>query len=235
MVARSALGQQARTMYVSTAHTARDALQRTHLLDRLDEKVTPGRFSVATHLRSMLSVYDAVELTRLDLPWWTYPATTAVELHLATLGGRARVFEYGAGASTVWLRKRAGEVISVENDAEFLTFIEPLLAESPGEGKVLCHEIDRSDPEHGADRYVHAIDDVPGEFDLIVVDGRERVRCALASLPRLAEGGIVLLDDSQRRRYRPALSQPGTRVTEYRGLVPTLPIPRRTALIRRTG
>jgi hypothetical protein len=190
---------------------------------------------VATHARSLLSVYDAVDLSLLDLPWWTYPAIRAVEEHLQARGGRARVYEYGAGASTLWLRARAGDVTSVEHDLEFLEMIQPHLPPGGGQGRILGRPIGTESTAESAGGYVSSIDTVPGEFDLIVVDGRERVRCVAAALPRLAKGGVVLLDDSQRRRYRPALKMPGTVVTEYTGLVPTLPLPRRTALIRQAG
>jgi predicted O-methyltransferase YrrM len=86
-----------------------------------------------------------------------------------------------------------------------------------------------------SDAYVRSIGEVAGDFDLIVVDGRERVRCVRAALPRLAPGGVLLLDDSQRRRYRSVVQDPDLDVVEYRGLVPSLPLPRRTALVRRAG
>jgi predicted O-methyltransferase YrrM len=183
----------------------------------------------------MLSIYDAADLARWDLPWWTYPAARAVEEHLTARQGRARVFEYGAGASTLWLRARAGEVISVEHDEQFMSVLGPLLGDTSADGQVVLRPLQPNRTATGDDRYVGTIAEFDGEFDLVVVDGRERVRCVQAALPRLAEGGLILLDDSQRRRYQPALTMPGTTVTEYRGLVPTLPIPRRTALIRRTG
>jgi hypothetical protein len=232
VVARSSYGRAARGLYVGGAHGTRRVLDRAHLLARLDARVTPGRFSVATHVRSLLSVYDAADLARLDLPWWTYPAIQAVEEHLSALGGRARVFEYGAGASTLWLRARAAEVISVEHDADFMPVVESLVADAPGSGVVLSRRLGGGDTGTSGG-YVSAIEETEGRFDLIVVDGRERVRCVRAALPRLTDGGIILLDDSQRRRYRPVLEDEGLDVVEYSGLVPSLPLPRRTALLRR--
>jgi hypothetical protein len=232
MVARSSLGRRSRSAYVASTRGLRSALGYAGLLQRLDARVTPGRFSAATHARSLLSVYDAVDLSQLDLPWWTYPATRAVEEHLQARGGHARVYEYGAGASTLWLRARAGDVTSVEHDLEFLEMLQPHLLAAGGHGRVLGRPISSTGTAAPTEEYVSSIDTVPGEFDLIVVDGRERVRCVAAALPRLAKGGVVLLDDSQRRRYQPALEMAGTVVTEYTGFVPTLPLPRRTALIR---
>lgn len=195
MVARSSTGRRLRSVYVASTRGLRSALGRSGLLDRLDARVTPGRFSVASHVRSLLSIYDAVDLSRLDLPWWTYPAIRAVDEHLQAREGKARVFEYGAGASTLWLRACAGHVTSVEHDLGFLEMIEPHVLSAGGDGRVLGRPIDsRGGASGSADAYVTSIDEVPGQFDLIVVDGRERLRCVEAALPRLAEGGVLVLE-----------------------------------------
>ena len=43
-----------------------------------------------------------------------------------------------------------------------------------------------------------------GLFDLIIVDGRQRVKCLNAARSLLAPGGVVVLHDSSRERYKPA-------------------------------
>ena len=53
---------------------------------------------------------------------------------------------------------------------------------------------------------------MPGEFDLVVVDGRARVACLQHAAKRLAPGGIVLFDDTQRPRYRAGLEGSGLQV-----------------------
>ena len=42
---------------------------------------------------------------------------------------------------------------------------------------------------------------VRGKFDLIFVDGRERVRCLHTAFKRLKPNGVVLLHDANRKRY----------------------------------
>ena len=58
---------------------------------------------------SLTRVHDSIELAHLDVPWWTYGAIDAVEAWLAGRSKPARVYEYGSGASTVWLARRAGK------------------------------------------------------------------------------------------------------------------------------
>jgi predicted O-methyltransferase YrrM len=82
--------------------------------------------------------------------------------------------------------------------------------------------------------YVAAVDDVPGEFDLIVVDGRAREACYARALDRLAPGGMIVFDNVDRQRYVDAIeaSHRPVEVLWTRGLTPSLPYPTRTALIR---
>src|SRR3546814_16693648 len=70
-------------------------------------------------------------MVRLDLPWWTLRAKRLVEHHLAARP-EARVFEYGAGASTVFLARRARQVVSVEHDPLWYDVVSGQLKDLPG-------------------------------------------------------------------------------------------------------
>ena len=113
--------------YVAVWRAARVPAERTGLLDAL----TRSTSRTGRHLRSMFAIHDVRDMAALDLAWWTYGAIEAVEAHLDGLAGQARVFEYGAGASTLWLGRRAGEVHSVEHDAGFHAFLAPLVEPLP--------------------------------------------------------------------------------------------------------
>ncbi|MBW0254598.1 class I SAM-dependent methyltransferase [Cellulomonas sp. PS-H5] len=239
------VGQIARTAYVTTSRAARSAAQRTGVYERLDRRHREDPRSIAGHLRTLFAIHDVEDLVALDQPWWTYDAIEAVERHLEALGGAARVFEYGSGASSVWLGRRATEVHSVEHHAGFAEVMRRVLAAADLADTVTLHEVgpdDGPEPrvpsgrrgEEGRDyaRYVEAIDAVPGEFDLVVVDGRARVACLQAAARRLAPGGIVLFDDTQRPRYAAGIAASGMHVRRYRGWVPSLPYPRETSVLR---
>jgi hypothetical protein len=70
--------------------------------------------------------------------------------------------------------------------------------------------------------YVKTIDDYADEhFDLVVVDGRARTACVLQALPKVRRGGFLLLDDSYRGEYSPAMAAlAGQGRNDFRGLAP---------------
>jgi hypothetical protein len=225
--------------YVALWRVARVPAQRTGLLDALARSSARS----GQHLRSLFAIHDVTDMARLDLAWWTYAAMDAVDRHLDELAGAARVFEFGAGASTLWLGRRAGEVHSVEHDPAFHAFLAPLVEPLPHVHVRLVEASVGQAPRTPSRRrghehldftdYVGAIDDVPGQFDLVVVDGRARVACARRALPRLAPDGVLLLDNANRDEYAPIVAHPGLEVRVLRGATPCLPYPTATALVRR--
>lgn len=143
----------------------------------------------------------------LRIPWWTYDAADAVA---ARLPPGATVFEYGSGGSTLWLEDRGARVTSVEHHPKWyermVAAVGPStvvqLAEPSPTGTRRSEVVARG----FFDGYIDTIagfDD--GSFDLVIVDGRCRVACAAAAAPKVRAGGMLLLDDTERDRYRPAL------------------------------
>ncbi|MFA4945157.1 MAG: hypothetical protein WC789_10715 [Lentisphaeria bacterium] len=105
------------------------------------------------------------------------------------------VFEWGCGESTDYYVRRcgAGRVVSVEHDP---AWAERTQVAVPG-SSVRCIPLG---PE-----YVAAVQAGSRPYDMIVIDGRMRVPCGFAALSRVRDGGIILLDNSERKRYRPLL------------------------------
>ncbi|MEM6827211.1 MAG: class I SAM-dependent methyltransferase [Pseudomonadota bacterium] len=174
---------------------------------------------------SLFAIYETDRMIELDLPWWNVEATREIEAFLAARP-EARVFEYGSGASTVWLARRAHEVITVEHDGDWLRKFE---RQTRGFDHVnLLHRSIENSPE----AYVNAIDEFEGDFDLIVVDGRHRNACLERSAPRLKADGIVLYDDSGRSRYRSAIEGIDLVETQHYGRSYCVPYPDYTSLLR---
>lgn len=228
------------TMKSAYAGSAR-AVRRT--LDRfgLDTEPPPLDRRWRHWAHTLTLVHDSPALAELDVPWWTYRAIERVEQWFASRSTPATVFEYGSGASTVWLARRAGQVHSVEHNSEFARQV---TAELRGHANVSLHVVEpvpSADPsipsgKEGHDGldfagYVAAIDDVPGTFDLVVIDGRAREACLAAAAGRLAEDGLILFDNSRRRRYRDAITRSGLREQVFLGLTPSLPYPEQTSLL----
>lgn len=139
----------------------------------------------------------------LQQPWWPYSAARTVAARLSD--SPKRVFEFGAGGSTIWLSALGAHITSVEHDSAWYGQIRPalpstvrlILAEPAKTGSIA------SDAASGYfDDYVSCIDDIENlSLDLVVVDGRARVASALAAIPKVRPGGMLLLDDSDRPRY----------------------------------
>lgn len=226
-------------LYVSTARVARRIAGATGLLWLLERM--PGRR--ALWFRSLFSIHDSADLVHLGIPWWTFPAIDAVEAHLAQRQGGARAFEYGSGASTIWLAQRCAIVRSVEHDAAFATgmarFFERhanirlrTLEPEPATRNSKARSNRQGFIHLAFDSYAAAIEDSAEVYDLIVIDGRARVACLNRALSFLAPGGIILFDNSDRREYRHAIERSGLRETKLRGLAPALPYPGQTSLLR---
>ena len=228
-------------LYVFLVRALRGVLRVSGVLGLLDRWARRSRRGL--WVRSLLSIYDPAEMLAYDVPWWTFESTDLVERHLRATPD-ARVFEWGSGASTLWLCRRAGAVISVEHDPAWAAAVRPLLpanatltvvepAPATGHDDVLSHKPGFEGLDFAA--YVAALESTDGVFDLIVIDGRAREACLPAALERLAPGGLVLFDNVDRERYREAIDAAGVplQVQWTRGLTPSLPYPTRTAVIAR--
>lgn len=194
-------------------------------------------------LRSLFAIYDIDQLTALDVPWWTYDSIDAVEAYLA---GRenTRAFEYGSGASTVWLSQRVSSLKSVEHDADWFPIVQERLAGLDNAAVSLVErdlqpaadDTYRSEKSHTSGQtfqaYASAIEREEGLFDLIVIDGRARPACLKHAVYRLAPDGMIVFDNSRRARYAHAIDASGLAKEVYTGLVPSLPYPDQTTLLR---
>lgn len=108
--------QVAKRAYVGAIRAIGSVARCTGLLGYL-EKNRASRASL--YLRSLFSIYDAEDLARLDLPWWAFGAIDHVDAILRRRGRDMVAFEYGSGASTVWLARRCRAVYSVEHESEW--------------------------------------------------------------------------------------------------------------------
>jgi len=230
--------QNIKRAYVSAMQGFGAGLYSSGLLSR--NPATPGG-DFARWLHSLFAIYDIEAMIHLDLPWWTLKASRLIERYLAARP-EARVFEYGAGASTVFLARRSRRVISVEHDALWHGLVSRKLQSHPQACLTLVEAPQAVAPtayrsQHPAWRdrdfhnYVHAIDRHDGLFDLIVIDGRCRTQCLKVAMERVKPDGIILFDNAGRQRYRAALE--GCRLGRLRtaGLTACLPYPDPTLLL----
>ena len=116
------------------------------------------------------------------VPWFTYPAIEYLnQIDLSHM----RVLEFGSGFSTLYWARRTKSVVSIEDNKSWYERMKPKL---PG-NVTYIHA-----PTH--DDIVRAASELQQEFDLIINDGLYRYDCAVASRSKLADGGIVIVDNS---------------------------------------
>jgi hypothetical protein len=229
----------AKSAYVAAARGGGWVLTRTHLIG---DNVPPRDQRFQHWAFSLTRVHDSAAMVDLDVPWWTYSAIDAVDVWLATRARPIRIFEYGSGASSAWLARRADEVHSVEHHRGFAEHMRPIL-QAAGVDLIVAEPVpsdhpatpSRKEGNAGLDfsDYVDTIERVGGEFDLVVIDGRAREACLRAAVPHLKPDALVVFDNSGRARYRTAIAASGLVEHRLSGLTPTLPYPERTSLLTR--
>jgi hypothetical protein len=224
--------------YAACAQATGRLLERVGILG---EDPPPRQHRLRHWAYSLTRAHDSIGIAKLDVPWWTYGAIEEVEHWLAGREGDVRAFEWGSGASTIWLARRVASVSSVEHHREFGTMIQGQLKAWPNASLDIVEPVPNDSPAIGSAKeghggldfsdYVRHVDSVGGMFDLIVVDGRAREACLSAALPHLEPDGIIVFDNTMRRRYRRAIAAAPVVERSFRGLTPTLPYPDQTSIL----
>jgi hypothetical protein len=126
------------------------------------------------------------------------------------LTGVNTYFEFGSGGSTAQAALRVSKIISVESDARWHTHLRKLM-DFPGD--IVWYTVDlkvpwngwgtpgRDSPPSDWPNYTHAY---ASSFnaDLILIDGRFRVSCALCVLSEITNRSVVMIHDfCVRRQY----------------------------------
>jgi hypothetical protein len=127
------------------------------------------------------------------IPFMSY---AAIELLTARVPAGVNVFEFGSGYSTLWWAVRARHVVSCEHDERWRALVRQM---APPRVDILHRALD----PYGS--YPSAIAEAAGPFDVVVIDGRQRVECSRASTPFLTDHGVIVWDDSDRERYKPGI------------------------------
>lgn len=147
------------------------------------------------------------------IPWVTY---SFIDFIADRIQKDHTVFEFGSGNSTFYYAQRAQKVVSVEHDK---AWYEKISAAKPLNSEMIFCELQKDGD------YSKMPESMGLKFDIIIVDGRDRVNCCYHSLAALSEKGVIVLDDSERENYAAAISffkEQGFRELSFSGISPGL-------------
>lgn len=123
------------------------------------------------------------------IPWITYPCLTFLNDRIKN---NFVVFEYGSGNSTLWWAQRAQKVISCEHD---LVWYQHVSGKIPINVKLRHIELN-----YGGE-YSNFIKQYEEKFDVIFIDGRDRLNCLQNSITALNSTGVIIFDNSDDESY----------------------------------
>jgi hypothetical protein len=156
---------------------------------------------------------QAIDGEGLPIPWVTY---SFIDFIKPRLHKDLSVFEYGSGNSTLFYAQRVRNVVSVEHDE---TWYRKIVKEKAPNAEMIFCRLDM------AGAYSKKAASLDQKFDIIIVDGRDRVNCCKQGINGLTERGVIVLDDSERKTYNPArlfLLQQGFKELSFSGISPGL-------------
>lgn len=172
------------------------------------------------------SAKRSVDAAGSPIPWWSYGVIDFVEERLAKT---MSVLEFGSGGSTVWLATRVAQVVTVENNPEWAAIVKTFvpgnvqLIELPVPGQLLARDMPSPDGRN---------------FQLLIVDAlANRIDCAKAGLPFLAEDGVVLWDNTDGPDWleiKALMAAHGFKEISFNGIPPQEVSQSRTTIFYRT-
>jgi predicted O-methyltransferase YrrM len=129
-----------------------------------------------------------------DAPWLS---KEGIEMLSDLLRDSDTCLEYGSGTSTAWFGRRVSKILSAEHDRSWFDRTQGELGAAglPRDAVRLLSIEPRDQPEQSP--YVRLADEfADGELTFCFVDGEHRTACIRAAIPKLASGGLLVLDDA---------------------------------------
>jgi predicted O-methyltransferase YrrM len=169
---------------------------------------------------------QAVDANNQPIPWVTY---AFIDFIKPRLNKDLSIFEYGSGNSTLFYAKNVKRVVSVEHDE---AWYKNIVGQKAPNAEMIFTKLETNG------EYAQKAKLLGEKFDIIIVDGRDRVNCCRYSVDALTENGVLILDDSERLDYEDArmlLKEKGFREISFSGISPGLFYNKATSVFYRTN
>ncbi|SRR5260221_819247 len=167
-----------------------------------------------------------VDQNNNPIPWVTY---SFIDFIQERLNRKQTVFEFGSGNSTYYYAKHAGKVVSVEHDKDWF---DKIIRSKPENAEMIFCELERDGS------YCRTPINLKRKFDIIIVDGRDRVNCCIQAIDALSDDGIIVLDDSERKQYKEGIDflvKNGFKHLSFSGISPGLFYNKSTSVFYKTN
>ncbi len=137
-----------------------------------------------------------------DKPWMSPGSVDYLE---KVLTKNMRALEFGSGRSTLWFARYVGQLTSIEHDGAWFKEVRARMARenvTNVDYRFIAADhlpgavVDQYDLKAPIPAYVRILETFPdNSLDFVVVDGHYRTYCARECLPKIAPGGLLLIDD----------------------------------------
>lgn len=128
-------------------------------------------------------------------PWVTPDAIPFFE---SLVNSEMRVFEFGSGASTLWLSDKVGSLTSVDHNKEWHSIIRSKLQDMYDPIHLVHIDLLFIEDEN---QYAESILEYGGYFDLIFIDGAVRSECVKTALHKIKTGGWIIFDNAEKEHH----------------------------------
>ena len=160
-------------------------------------------------INSFLS-QKCVDLDGQPIPWITYPC---VDFLQERLNQTMNIFEYGIGFSTLFYLDKVKNIVSVEHNEEWFKKISFLTKGYKNLVLIYSPLVDN--------QYSKSIVEQQLMFDIVIIDGRQRVECIKYAVNHLSSVGVVIVDNTERKKYQEGIDfliQLGFKKIDFWGL-----------------
>jgi hypothetical protein len=146
-------------------------------------------------------------------PWMD---KTEIEKIIVYLKPEYKMFEWGCGGSTLYFSKYVSLYRSIENNYKWFRKISNLISSNT--------EIYHYPNTDNYNNYINAISNYEDQYDVILIDGRCRVKCAIQAKSHLRNNGLLFVHDYFNRPYYNKIEKEYTLIDSIKDTEQTLAV-----------
>lgn len=186
----------------------------------------PDSYLYSTGWMQSLKELKPIDKSGNPIPWMNIPTIGFMEERLTQ---DLNLFEFGSGYSTCFFARKVRNVTSVEHDEKWFHIVKSLI---PDNVTLIFKEKDNDGD------YCRTISSTGDKYDVVIVDGIDRVNCIKHCISALSERAIILLDDSMRDEYKEGIDfvkGKGFNTLNLEGLLPMAGVHASATIFYRKG